>query len=231
MDVVLVPGFWLTAATWDPVLPAIRAAGHRPHPLTLPGLESVDADRSGITLADHVDAVVQAIDSCEGKVALVGHSGGGVVAYDALDARVDRVDRMIYVDTWPLAHGMPINDTMPVVDSSVPFPGWDEFEDVEYADLDDATRARFEAEAIPQPAAAVRSPQTLVNPERRAVPSTIILSTASAEDFRKWMASGSEWMAETASLENLSLVELPAGHWPQLSRPEDLAVALVDALS
>jgi len=231
MDVILVPGFWLTARTWDPVLPALHAAGHQPHPLTLPGLESPDSDRSGITLADHVNAVVAAIDACAGKVALVGHSGGGVVAYDALDARVDRVDRVVYVDTWPLSDGMPINDSMPVVGSDVRFPGWNAFEDVEYADLDSETRARFEAEAVPQPAAAVRSPQVLVNPERRRVPSTIILSTASEKDFRAWMASGSEWLAETASLENLRLVELPAGHWPQLSRPDDLAAALVDALA
>lgn len=231
MDVILVPGFWLTAATWDPVIPALQTAGYRPHPLTLPGLESADADRSRITLADHVNAVIDAIDSCAEPVALVGHSGGGVIAYDALDARVDRVNRLVYVDTWPLPDGMAINDTMPMVDGGVPFPGWDAFEDVEYADLDDATRARFEAEAIPQPAAAVQSPQTLMNPKRRSVPSTIILSTASAEDFRQWMASGNEWMAETASLENLTLTELPAGHWPQISRPDELAAALVDALS
>jgi hypothetical protein len=29
----------------------------RRHALTLPGLESADADRSAITLADHVDAI------------------------------------------------------------------------------------------------------------------------------------------------------------------------------
>lgn len=230
MDVILVPGFWLTAATWDPVLPALRAAGHRPHPLTLPGLESPDADRSGITLDDHIQAVTDAIDACDGKVALVGHSGGGVVAYDALDARVDRVDRMIYVDTWPLPDGMPISDFLPVVGSDVPFPGWDAFDAAEYADLDDTTRARFEAAAVPQPAATVVTPQTLSDPRRREVPSTIILSTATADAFRGWMDAGHEWAAEAASLESLALVELPAGHWPQLSRPDDLAKALVAAL-
>jgi pimeloyl-ACP methyl ester carboxylesterase len=230
MDVILVPGFWLTAATWDPVLPALRAAGHRPHPLTLPGLESPDADRSGITLDDHIRAVTDAIDACEGTVALVGHSGGGVIAYDALDARVDRVDRVIYVDTWPLPEGMPVSDFLPVVGSEVPFPGWGAFEEVEYADLDDATRAQFEAEAVPQPAATVITPQKLSDPRRRAVPSTIILSTAPADTFRGWMDAGLEWAAEAASLTSLALVELPAGHWPQLSRPDDLAAALVAAL-
>lgn len=231
MDVILVPGFWLTAKTWDPVLPALRAAGHRPHPLTLPGLESADTDRSGITLADHVNAVVAAIDAGDGQVALVGHSGGGVVAYDAIDARPDKVARAVYVDTWPLPEGMPVNDSLPAVGSDVPFPGWGAFDEVEYSDLDDAARARFEAEAIPQPVAAVVTPQTLTDPRRRAVPSTIILSTAGADDFRQWMDSGRPWAAEAAALKSLTLVELPAGHWPQISRPDALAEAIVDALA
>src|SRR5690606_31382205 len=61
MDVVLVPGILLDASLWDAVVPALRAAGHRPHPMTLPGLESREADRAGITLRDHVAAVVAEI--------------------------------------------------------------------------------------------------------------------------------------------------------------------------
>lgn len=38
MDVVLVPGLWLNARTWDAVVPHLEAAGHRTHPLTLPGM-------------------------------------------------------------------------------------------------------------------------------------------------------------------------------------------------
>lgn len=39
----------------------LEQAGRRTYPLTLPGMESNDADRSGITLRDHVNAVVEAI--------------------------------------------------------------------------------------------------------------------------------------------------------------------------
>jgi pimeloyl-ACP methyl ester carboxylesterase len=50
--IVLVPGFWLSAWAWDEVADALRADGHDVTAVTLPGLESADADRSSITLAD-----------------------------------------------------------------------------------------------------------------------------------------------------------------------------------
>ena len=75
MDIVLIPGLWLDASSWDAVAPALEAAGHRAHALTLPGMDSPDADRSSITLADHVAAVVAAIDAVDpvaGPVVVVG---------------------------------------------------------------------------------------------------------------------------------------------------------------
>ena len=105
MDIILVPGFWLDASSWDEVTPALEAAGHHPHPLTLPGLESPTANREGIELHHHVDAVVEAIDALSGPVVLVGHSGGGAVIHGAVDARPDRVARAIYVDSGPLGEG------------------------------------------------------------------------------------------------------------------------------
>ena len=80
MDLILIPGLWLDASAWDAVLPGLRAAGHEPYPLTLPGLESKDADRSTVGLDDQVAAVVAAVDACSGPVALVGHSLGSAVA-------------------------------------------------------------------------------------------------------------------------------------------------------
>ena len=77
MDIILVPGFWLDASSWEEVTPPLTAAGHQVHPLTLPGLESADAPRAGIGLRTHIDAVVATIDAFEAPVVLVGHSGGG----------------------------------------------------------------------------------------------------------------------------------------------------------
>src|SRR6266511_5245990 len=52
--IILVPGFWLGGWAWDEVAAALRADGHDVTAVTLPGLESADADRSTITLTDHI---------------------------------------------------------------------------------------------------------------------------------------------------------------------------------
>ena len=68
--IVLVPGFWLGAWAWDEVAAALRADGHDVTALTLPGLESADADRSSITLTDHVDAICDAVTAAGAPVVL-----------------------------------------------------------------------------------------------------------------------------------------------------------------
>ena len=60
MDIILIPGLWLDGSSWNGVVPTLEKAGHRLHPLTLPGMESRDADRSTIGLHDHVEAVIKA---------------------------------------------------------------------------------------------------------------------------------------------------------------------------
>ncbi|HEX6337559.1 MAG TPA: hypothetical protein VFZ85_11435 [Jiangellaceae bacterium] len=55
MDIIMIPGLWLDGSSWDEVVPHLERAGHRTYPLTLPGMESKSADRSAISLRDHVD--------------------------------------------------------------------------------------------------------------------------------------------------------------------------------
>ena len=97
MDVVLVPGAWLDASSWDAVAPLLEAQGHHVNALTLPGMEGHDADRSAVRLADQVAAVVAAIDAATAPVLLVGHSIGSGIAQQALDQGPDRVARIVHV--------------------------------------------------------------------------------------------------------------------------------------
>lgn len=76
MDIILVPGLWLTASSWDDIVPALEAAGHRPHPLSMPGPAVGD-----LVIDDWVDAVVSEIDRIDPPVVLIGHSGGGNVVW------------------------------------------------------------------------------------------------------------------------------------------------------
>ena len=177
MDIVLIPGLWLDGSSWEEVVPALQQAGHRTHALTLPGMESKDADRSKITLRDHVDAVVAVIDSfdpADGEVVLVGHSGGGAIAHAAVDARPDRVARVVYVDSVPLGDGGVINDAFPAENGDVPLPDWSLFDEEDLIDLDEELRARFRERAIPAPVHVASDPQQLTDERRYEVPITVI---------------------------------------------------------
>lgn len=230
MDIILVPGFWLDASSWQEVVPALEAAGHRPHPLTLPGLESLDADRSGISLQDHIDFVVAAIDALEGKVVLVGHSGGGAVIHGALDARPDRVERAIYVDSGPLGEGDVINNELPADGDDIPLPPWEGFDDADLIDLDDGLREAFRARAIPQPKGVAYGRQHLHDTRRYDVPATVIACEFPSSLLREWIDAGHPFVAELARVRDVEFVDLPTGHWPQFTKPAELAQAILAAV-
>jgi pimeloyl-ACP methyl ester carboxylesterase len=230
MDIILIPGFWLDGDSWAAITPTLVSAGHRAHPLTLPGLESRDADRSGIGLRDHVDAVVAAVDAIDAPVVLVGHSGGGSVAHAVADARPERVQRIVYVDSGPLGDGDSINDGLPVVDGEIPLPDWDVFDDEDLVDLDEGLRAEFRARAIPEPRGVAYDAQRLGDERRYDVPITVICCEMPAAKFREWIEAGIEYTAELARVRDVEYVDLPTGHWPQFTRPAELAQVILDAV-
>lgn len=227
MDVILIPGFWLDASAWDPVLPAVRAAGHEPRPVTLPGLLPADPE---VGLRDQVDYVVGLVDATAGPVVLVGHSGGGAVAHAVVDARPERVAKVIYVDSGPLGDGGVINDEFDAVDGMVPLPNRMVFDDETVADMDDAIWAAFEARAIPIPEKVATEKQVLSDPRRYDVPVTVITSEMSGDTLRELIAAGHPYVAELGRVTTFEIVDLPTGHWPMLTRPAELAALVAAAL-
>jgi pimeloyl-ACP methyl ester carboxylesterase len=225
MDIILIPGLWLDGSSWEKVVPALEQAGHRTHPLTLPGMESKDTNRSEITLRDHVDAVVDAIDSCgsDGQVVLVGHSAGCGIAHAAVDARPDRVARAVYVGGFPTGDGDAVADGYPAENGEVPLPDWSAFEEEELVDLDDEARAAFRERAIPSPEHVTRDPQQLSDERRYDVPVTVICTEFTSQMLRDWVERGLAPVREFARIRDVEYVDLPTSHWPQFTRPEELA--------
>lgn len=229
MNIILVPGLWLDAASWGEVTPILERAGHTVHALTMPGVGAPAAESGEIGIADWVAAVVDEIDRIDRQVVLVGHSGGGNVVYGAADARPERIARIVFVDTFPPGDGGSIWQ-FPVVDGVVPFPGWDTFEDVEIADLDADTRDSWSGRMQSVPEQVPTDPLRLRDPRRRSIPVTMLAGIVSAAEVQGFIDEAADWASELAAIENLDVVELHSGHWPQFSRPQELAAALLAAV-
>lgn len=230
MDIILIPGLWLDASSWDDVTPALERAGHAVHPLTMPGVGVPASESSDIGIADWVDAVVAEIDALDGAVVVVGHSGGGNVAWGAADARPDRIARVIFVDTVPPPSGQGISE-FDLVDGVVPFPGWDSFDDPEVFDLDDDTRARTAARTASVPARVPTDPIQLRDDRRHQVPVTLLSGGQSEDELRAELAQWAPWADAFNAIEHAEVVKLGTGHWPQFSRPDALAREILAAVS
>jgi pimeloyl-ACP methyl ester carboxylesterase len=221
MDIILIPGLWLTARSWDAVVPPLEDAGHHPHPLTLPGMDSAGDDRSAVTRQDHVDAVVAAIDSVpEGAVLLVGHSMGGVLAWAAADARLDRVAGVLFLASEP---GIPEqSDSMfPVDGADVPLPAWDFFDDEMTADLDDTLRETIRSGSVPSPLHAVTDGLSFGHDPLYDVPVLMVTAEYDRAQLQEWVDAGESGTEEIARLRKAEWVDLHSGHWPQFSRVDD----------
>ncbi|HEX2373855.1 MAG TPA: alpha/beta fold hydrolase [Actinomycetota bacterium] len=230
MDIILIPGLWLDGSSWDEVVPALERAGHRARALTLPGMESKDADRSRFTLRDHVDAVVEVIDSldpADGQVVVVGHSAGCGIAYAAVDARPDRVARVVYVGGFPTGNGDVVADGFPVENGEIPLPDWSDFEEEDLVDLDAERRRTFRERSVPSPARVTSDPQQLSDERRYHVPVTVVATEFTSDMLRGWIEQGLGPVREFAKIREVEYVDLPTGHWPQLTRPEELARAIL----
>jgi pimeloyl-ACP methyl ester carboxylesterase len=224
--IVLVPGFWLGAWAWDEVAGILRADGHDVAAITLPGLESADADRSDIKFADHVDAIVEAVSSKEVPVVLVVHSASGFSGYAASDRVPERIAAMVYVDTAP---GIaPLDPDFH--DAEKPMV-WDEIVEEENLDgLSEEQKETFQQRAVPVPGGVVRGSVELTNDARRDVPSTLIATGFTAADYQKYANEHPDWafLAGVPELRNATWIDLPTSHWPMWSRPQELARIIGD---
>ena len=223
--IVLVPGFWLGAWAWDDVVAALRAEGHVVTALTLPGLESADADRSSITLNDHVEAIFEAVTAAGRPAVLAVHSGAGAPGYAVTDRIPEQIAAMVYVDTGP-ARGALDPDFDGV---EKPLPSREELEEEENLDgLTGAQLEMFRQRAVPQPGATLREAHEFTNDARLDVPSTVVCTGFTSEQYKEALEEGYAFLAGLTELRDVAYVDLPTSHWPMWSRPQELAEIIGD---
>lgn len=224
--IILVPGFWLGAWAWDGVADALRSDGHDVTALTLPGLESAEADRSSVTFEDHVEAICDAVRAPGTPVVLALHSATGFSGYAASDRLPEQIAAMVYVDTAPGVGALNPEfegAEMPMV--------WEEIEAEENLDgLSDEQKEVFRRRAVPEPGAMLRESAELTNEARRDIPSTMICTGFTAEQYQAYAREHPDWafLAGIAQLRNVTWIDLPTSHWPMWSKPVELARIIGD---
>jgi pimeloyl-ACP methyl ester carboxylesterase len=217
--IVLVPGFWLGAWAWDEVVAALRADEHDVTALTLPGLESAEADRAAITLSDHVEAICEEAREAAAPVVLAVHSGTGFSGYGASDRVPERIAAMVYVDSAPGIS--PLDRDFDGAEKPL---NWDELAAEENLDgLSEAQLQTFRERAIPEPGGVLREAVELRNDARLDIPSTMICTSFTSEQYKEAAKEDYPWLAGLNELRNVSWIDLPTSHWPMWSRPRELA--------
>lgn len=226
---VLVPGAWQGGWAWQPVARRLREAGYAAVTITLPGLADGD-ERAGLRLSDAVDHVVAEVSRRDlSAVVLVGHSWGGYVITGAAHQLAGRLAKVIYYNAVVPARGTAMVD-----------------ENAEYAAL---ARAGIEASPdgtvslgremvpmflpeadkqaqdlffellVPQPGGYMVDPLDVDDITTLGVPAGYLLS----EDDRTLARPGTEFAARIG----LTPVMLSGGHQSMLTRPDEVAKALL----
>jgi pimeloyl-ACP methyl ester carboxylesterase len=241
---VLVGGAWLGGWCWQSVARRLRDNGHDAYPVTLTGLgERVHLASPEIDLDTHITDVVNLIKFEDlHDVALLGHSYASLVITGAADRIPDRISQLVYLDTAPLPDGTVLIETFPTearrhIEKQVeelgdgwrfPMPPPEELANMASLEgVDEDHLKLLRSRAVAQPFGTYTQPLRLENPAREELPKLGILCSFSLDQVQERIASGNPFFRELAG-PKWRFVELPTGHWPMFSRPEDLAELLLE---
>ncbi|MER7751070.1 alpha/beta hydrolase [Kitasatospora sp. NPDC097643] len=241
---VLVPGHFTGGWIWQEVAERLRATGAEVHTPTLTGLGERAAPDAG--LRTHIADVLRLIDLvADPELVLVGHEYGIHPVLGAADQRAGRIARIVHLDAGLPQDGdravqlvpdqtvreLLLDPARTPADGLLPTPGrgeWHRWGSV--AGLTEEDVDRLTAAAAGQPVATLTEPLRLTG-ALATVPTSGIFGTAggvSTATVEAMVASGLPQFRPLAD-PRITFFDLDTGHWPMLSRPGELADALLRA--
>jgi thioesterase domain-containing protein len=231
---VLVPGAWHGGWAYQGVAAELRAAGHRVHAVTSPGL-GVNDDPTGVRLKDCVDSLVSDVRNLRtGDITLVGHSWGGFVIAGATPALSAHLARVVFYSAYVPDEGGSLYDEVPpeyqqlfttLAEASsdntvtLPLPA---FQSAFMNDADASVGQVVHAQLRPQPYRTFTDAPVAGTDYRTAgVPLSYIL----AEDDVSLPPGQYGWSRFPQRI-GVDAVSVPGGHEALFTRPRELATAL-----
>ncbi len=226
---VLVPGAWLGAWAWKDVAPILERSGHPAYPVTLTGMgERAHLLSKEVGMETAIEDVLSVVRYNELEdVVLVGHSFAGKVAAAVADRADAKVSKVIYLDAFrpervrtPQGGFDPTREFGAIPLGSLGVPLTKEIvanigKDVTGDRLDRMLRL-----ATPWPVRLASDPIELTGAFER-IPEAYIFCTLSGDPVEEIIAG--KW----GKLEGPHRT-IETGHWPMLTKPEELARQLLD---
>jgi pimeloyl-ACP methyl ester carboxylesterase len=153
------------------------------------------------------------------------HSGTGFSGYAASDRVPELLAAMVYVDTGAGVGAMDAE----FADAEKPLPSAEDLAANENLDgLSEEQLATFRRLAVPEPGGVLRDAIELTNEARLDIPSTVICTGYTSEEYKEAVEKSYDFVAGLADLRNVTYVDLPTSHWPMWSRPKELAQIIGD---
>lgn len=225
-QIVLVPGFWLGEWAWEEVARSLSGQGYAVNALTLPGRGHDDPNRAVVTPQDQADAIIAALDPSAHRRVLAVHSGAAIPGTLVIDQRPELVDHVVWVDTAPSADGSAMDPDFSSEVLRLEDRYDDELAEGSMRELTDEQLATFRERAVPEPGPVVSTPVSLTDDARHDIPATVVCTSFPASEFRSYAEQGVGFLKALPDYRALTYVDLPTGHWPMWSRPEELASLL-----
>ncbi|MFJ6835569.1 alpha/beta fold hydrolase [Streptomyces sp. NPDC091209] len=245
---ILVAGAHTGGWVWREVAARLRESGAQVYPVTLTGMEEGGPAAGPDTdLETHVHDVLRTIDEVDAaEVVMVGHCYGIYPVLGAADRRPERIARIVHLDAGTPQHGDRALALVPddkVRDRLLHGAGaseddwrisppsreeWQRWGSV--AGLPSAVLARLAENAVPQPVGTLTQPLRLSGAVS-SLPSTGVLCTGNGSSIA--MVEGLVGLGDprfqALAEPRVSFFELDTGHWPMLSRADDVAGILLRA--
>lgn len=241
--VVLIHGAWQGSWVWARLTPILEAAGLAPVAIDLPGNGMDDTPAEAVTLDLYVAHIAEIVSALPGPVALVGHSGGGLVATAAAEALTGKVNRVAYVAGMMLPSGMSFGDLLADMKAAEkglvgigPHLVWspdgltsavpaEAAADIFLSDMARAEALELAAKLTPQPQGG-RDIRTEWTKDRFGALLRLYVECAGDRSLALPVQRRMQELVPGATC-----ITLDTGHAPQASAPERLAAALIPFLS
>lgn len=225
---VLVPGAWLGGWVWNKITPGLQDKGHQVFPVTLTGMgDRVHLASKDIGIETSIQDILNVIKYNDVQdIVLVGHSFAGKLVAAVADRIPEKLKMILYLDAFRPAKGVRTpqgafapTEFGPLKAGQWTIPLTEEIVDTIGKDVLGKDRQLLMSKATPWPLRIANEPVKL-SENFDSLRSAYIFCTKSGDPIEEILEG--KWGKLEGSYK---LIE--SGHWPMITKPNELVEDLI----